>query len=296
MAADLFGKTLKDNIYMEDNNLDKKTVESFGDEWSRFDQSGMSELESEKVFNEYFSIFPWDSLPKNAVGFDMGCGTGRWALFSAQKVGHLNCIDPSSALGIAEEKLRAYENVTFLNGSVNDPGLEANSQDFGYSLGVLHHVPNTALAIQSCVNLLKDNAPLLLYLYYSFDNRPLWFRCLWKISDIIRKLIYRLPPKLKHFVTDIIAVFIYFPLAKTSLFLQMFKLDVAKIPLSFYKDHSFYTMRTDARDRFGTPLEQRFSQIQIKEMMSEAGLYNIKFSERAPFWCAMGIKKNSADS
>ena len=76
----------------------------------------------------------------------------------------------------------------------------------------------------------------------------------------------------------------------------MFKLDVAKIPLSFYKDHSFYTMRTDARDRFGTPLEQRFSQIQIKEMMSEAGLCNIKFSENAPFWCAMGIKNNSAKS
>ena len=40
------------------NNLDIKTVESFGDEWKRFDQSGMHFEESQKVFNEYFSIFP----------------------------------------------------------------------------------------------------------------------------------------------------------------------------------------------------------------------------------------------
>ena len=120
------------------NNLDIKTVESFGDEWKRFDQSGMDFEESQKVFNEYFSIFPWDDLDENAVGFDMGCGTGRWARFAAQRVGHLNCIDPSSALDIAKRKLEDFENVTFINGSVDEPGINKDSQDFGYSLGVLH--------------------------------------------------------------------------------------------------------------------------------------------------------------
>ena len=35
-------------------NIDNKTVEGFGDEWSRFDQTGMSEQEAKKVFEEYF--------------------------------------------------------------------------------------------------------------------------------------------------------------------------------------------------------------------------------------------------
>ena len=49
-------------------------------------------------------------------------------------------------------------------------------------------------------------------------------------------------------------------------------------------------MRTDARDRFGTPLEHRFTKIQIKSMMEVAGLKEIRFSDRAPFWCVVGVK------
>ena len=51
-------------------------------------------------------------------------------------------------------------------------------------------------------------------------------------------------------------------------------------------------MRTDARDRFGTPLEKRFTKIQIKKMMTEAGLIDIKFSETEPFWCSLGYKNS----
>ena len=68
------------------NNLDKDTVKSFSDQWLRYDQSGMSKREATKLFKNYFSIFPWDKLPKSAEGFDMGCGTGRWAKFVAPKV------------------------------------------------------------------------------------------------------------------------------------------------------------------------------------------------------------------
>ena len=54
-----------------------------------------------------------------------------------------------------------------------------------------------------------------------------------------------------------------------------------------YRNTSFYTMRTDSRDRFGTPLEQRFTRSEIKDMMLAAGLDDIKFSNRS-FWVAVG--------
>jgi hypothetical protein len=157
-------------------------------------------------------------------------------------------------------------------------------------LGTLHHVPDTQAAIFSCVDFLKPGAPLLLYLYYAFDNRPWWFRSLWRLSDLGRRLICKLPPWVKHAVTDVIALLVYLPLATVSRMLENLGYKVAGIPLSYYRKHSFYTMRTDARDRFGTPLEQRFSKRQIKQMMEDAGLVNIRFSEAAPFWCAVGVK------
>ena len=63
------------------------------------------------------------------------------------------------------------------------------------------------------------------------------------------------------------------------------------IPLSTYKKTSFYTMRTDALDRFGTRLEQRFTKKEIHSMMIDAGLTDIEFSNKVPFWTALGYKK-----
>ena len=128
-------------------------------------------------------------------------------------------------------------------------------------------------------------------MYYSFDNKPTWFYLVWKITDLIRKIISRLPSKVKNIVTDIIALIIYLPFSKLSFIFDKLNINTSKVPLSFYKDKSFYTMRTDSRDRFGTILEKRFSKLQIKEMMERANLQNIKFSDQEPFWCAIGYKK-----
>ena len=107
----------------------------------------------------------------------MGCGSGRWAKFVADKVHILNCIDPSEkALNVAKKNLSKFSNVNFYNASINDEVLERNSQDFGYCLGVLHHIPNTLDGIKACSELLKKDAPFLMYLYYNFETRPFLFR------------------------------------------------------------------------------------------------------------------------
>ena len=112
-------------------------------------------------------MFEWKKLPNNEKGFDMGCGSGRWAKFVARKVGHLHCIDPSKAIKVAKKKLKKFKNITYHRKSLDDVNLKNESQDFGYSLGVLHHVPNTQEAIKSCTKLLKPGAPLLIYIYYN---------------------------------------------------------------------------------------------------------------------------------
>lgn len=273
-------------------NVDVKTVKGFGEEWSRFDQSGMSETELNEQFARYFAVFPFENLPDNAEGFDLGCGSGRWAKLMARRVGKLHCIDASAeALNVAEKNLAEAENAKFYHASVAEIPLADDSMDFGYSLGVLHHIPDTAQGIESCVRKLKPSAPFLVYLYYAFDNRPAWFRSVWKQTDIVRRGISALPFGLKKNMTDLVAVVVYFPMAKTARLLEKLGLNVETFPLSVYRHHSFYTMRTDALDRFGTRLEQRFSQAQITEMMEAAGLENIKFSDGFPFWCAVGFKK-----
>ena len=276
-------------------NQDKNTVDGFGDEWSRFDQSDLPTAEQQLLFDEYFSVFPWKNISKESIGFDLGCGTGRWARSVAPKVKKLICIDPSSALEIAKKNLSNFDNCEFDSATVDEMPMQDNSMDFGYSLGVLHHVPDTALGIKQCVKKLKIGAPLLLYLYYRFDNRPWWFRLIWSVSDLLRRIVSKMPYKLRYVSSQIISIIVYFPLARFALFLEKLNFNVSNFPLSSYKNLSFYTMRTDALDRFGTRLEQRFTRKEIKNMMQNAGLENIEFSNSKPFWVAVGYKSSKIE-
>lgn len=274
------------------NELDKKVIKDFGHEWKKFDQSSINNEDLSRAFNQYFSIFPKDFLNKNKEGFDMGCGSGRWSKIIAPKIKKLNCIDPSSdALNVAKKNLINNKNVFFYNKGVNEKVLDTNSQDFGYCLGVLHHITETQNGIQSCFNILKKNSPFLIYLYYNFDNKPVWFKFVWKISDYFRKLISILPFIIKKKITFFIALSVYYPLSRLSKLFDSLGFNVINFPLSDYRNKTFYFMVTDSLDRFGTKLEKRFTKKEIENMLLKAGFVDIKFNNSAPYWVAIAWKK-----
>ena len=273
---------------MKQNN---NVIKSFGNEWNKFDQSKLKKNELKKIFNDYFKIFPFEKINRNSIGFDMGCGSGRWAYFIAPKVKLLNCIEPSSAIKVAKKKLRIFENINFYNTTIENTFLAKESQDFGYCLGVLHHLKNYQKGLKKCVSFLKKGSPFLAYIYYSLDNKNRFYKLIWILSNFFRKRICKLPEIYKNLVTDIIAFVIYYPLARFCFILDKFQIPVNKLPLHYYKNLSFYTMRTDSRDRFGTEVEHRLSQKQIKKLFKELGFCRIKFSKKEPFWCVIGYKK-----
>ena len=67
-------------------------------------------------------------------------------------------------------------------------------------------------------------------LYYSFDNKPYWFKLFWKVSDFGRKIICKLPFFLKLIISKLITIFVYVPLAKGSLILEKIGFNVSNIP------------------------------------------------------------------
>lgn len=270
-------------------NIDIKTVEGFGQEWDAFDQFELDEAEHRALFEGYFERFPFEEVA-NGEGFDLGCGSGRWAVLVAPRVGKLHCIDPSpKALAVARRRLSGLTNAEFHLAGAHEIPLADGSQDFGYSLGVLHHIPDPQAAMNACVRKLKPGAPFLVYLYYSFENRPLWFRGLWKASELLRYGISRLPFGARKAVTTLIAGTVYFPLARSARLLERRGWNVAGLPLTEYRNRTFYSMKTDSLDRFGTRLEQRFSRAEIREMMTRAGLKDIVFGDWG-LWVACGRK------
>lgn len=94
------------------------------------------------------------------------------------------------------------------------------------------------------------------------------------------------------FVADVLAVILYWPLARFVKICESPGVPVKNCRLSTYRNRSFVFMRNDSLDRFGTVLEHRFTRAEIREMMQFAGLTNVQLSGEARiFWCAVGYTK-----
>jgi SAM-dependent methyltransferase len=271
------------------SNIDRETVDSFGEEWTRFSEFDPAEIK--RVGDEYFDLMK-DSFKGNELALDLGCGSGRWSAYVAPKVGFVEAVDPSSAVYIASGMLKDFPNVRVTQCDVDSLPFADDSFDFIFSLGVLHHIPDTAAAIKSAIKKLKPGGRILLYLYYRFDNRGLLFRTLFAISDVIRRIISRFPHKVKVIVCDIIAAVVYMPLVSIARMVKFLggNKTYTKLPLAYYVNKSFYIMRNDALDRFGTPLEQRFTREEIRRMLENSGVCRIQFSPNEPFWHVVAEK------
>lgn len=276
----------------KDSNIDWKTVDSFGDEWTKFES--FTDEEIEEIGNEYFDIVDDEMLNKTSVVLDIGCGTGRWTRYAAKRAGFIEAIDPSHAVYTATKLLQGISNIRVTQAEVSSLPFNEGSFDFVFSLGVLHHIPDTQQAMKDAVKMLKKDGYFLVYLYYDLDNRGMLFRSIFYLSNILRLIVNKLPQSLKAFACDILAFVLYLPLVSLSrLVKRLFPKRnwYRKIPLSSYTNKSFKVMRNDSLDRFGTPLEQRFTKKEIIEMMEQSGLKNITFSPKDPYWHAVGQKK-----
>lgn len=272
-------------------NIDHKTVEAFGEEWLSFNQ--FSDKDLADIMTHYFDIVTPYMLNAQSNVIDLGCGSGRFIKALLPRAKHLVGLDPGKAILAADQLIGPSDKVTLIQADIDSIPFPDNHFDFAYSLGVLHHIPNTRQALQRCVQKVKKNGYFLLYLYYNLDNRTWPYRLIFRISDLIRQVVSRLPAAPKKQACNLLAICLYMPFVGLCKLLKKIGAPTTfrqRIPLFFYEDKSWYIIRNDALDRFGTPLEQRFSRAEIETMMKDAGLGNIVFSEQTPYWHAVGQK------
>ena len=272
-----------------------KVIRDFGDEWERFDFLDEERLRTlEKQFGKYIAPLP-EFLKRQDSLFiaDFGAGTGRWSHFLRKYASKLYVLEPSSkAFKVVSARFEDQEKVVLLNESVESNQIPKSHLDLAVSLGVLHHIKDTGEAIRKVSEKVKPGGYFLGYLYYAVENKSKLYRAIWKLSDLIRRSISNFPRPLKIVVTDLIALIIYWPLARLSRLVSRLNLPSSAIPLHHYENLSFHVMRNDALDRFGTSLENRFTKAQITEMLKNAGFEesSIRYSEEEPFWTFVARK------
>ena len=227
---------------------------------------------------------------------DFGAGSGRWSSRLAPYFSRVYALEPSNgASQVLRKKFTGDPKIVVLQETVGVNSIPAASLDLAMSLGVLHHIPDTALAIKDVSRSIKPGGVFLCYLDYNLETKPTYYKVIFKGVNVMRRVISASPQKVRRLSATVIAAIVYWPLARLSRVLSKLGRDTSNLPLHHYADMPFVMLANDALDRFGTSLEQRFSKAEITEMLRAADfdLTTLKFSDSEPFWTFAVNKKNT---
>ena len=173
----------------KDQNLDQQVIDSFGHEWAAFDYS---ESETDNALDSQFLAYctPIDLTQfnsKSSVAADFGAGSGRWASRLLPHFSLVYALEPSDGANkVLKKKFSKESRMKILHETVGANSIPSGSLDLAMSLGVLHHIPDTGLAIRSFASKIKSGGVFLCYLYYKLENKPAFYRWLFWASNSLR--------------------------------------------------------------------------------------------------------------
>jgi len=163
-------------------------AESFGDEWHRFRtvqlDSANGTRESEEGFARKTGLGPADL--RDRLVLDAGVGAGRYAEVAAHWGAEVVGIDLTRAIDAARENLRARSGAHLVQADIFALPFRDATFDVAYSIGVLHHTPDTAAAFRCVAAMVKKGGQLAVYVYQAGG-------LMRYVSDALRRVTTRLP-------------------------------------------------------------------------------------------------------
>ncbi len=180
-----------------------KYVDIFGFEWNKFHDVQMDILnntdESERTFKWKTGWAPEDI--KGRLILDVGLGAGRFADIVSRWGGEVVGIDLSFAVDAAYKNIGQRSNVHIIQADLFYLPFKKGIFDSIYSIGVLHHTPDTEKAFKSIVQYIHNKGELVVFLY-AYGHYHYF-------SDIWRKFTVKLPIKIMYYISSIAVPFYY---------------------------------------------------------------------------------------
>jgi 2-polyprenyl-3-methyl-5-hydroxy-6-metoxy-1,4-benzoquinol methylase len=140
---------------------------SFGFQWNRFSRTQLDSANGTTQSRDTFvekTGWPLDEL-RGARILDAGCGMGRFAAVCADAGADVHAVDLSSAVDAAAVNLAGRPNVHVYQADIMKLPFAEGSFDRIYSVGVLHHTPDTRAAFMRLVPLLKPGGVISIWVY-----------------------------------------------------------------------------------------------------------------------------------
>src|SRR6266852_7035582 len=208
-------------------SLHRLTSRAFGYEWNTYrvtprEEDLMTffwltgadpELYDKLSVDDVFSFYPTETDLQKIDGshlegrtvLDVGCGMGKYLNVVSDYAQTVIGLDLSDALVRARSLVGDRRNVHLVQGNILAPPLKPAFADFIYSLGVLHHTPDTHAAFLKSASLVKPSGQLAVWLYpKEKEPSPYADRIHWIQDDVIRPITCRMPPRMLRMLSAIL--------------------------------------------------------------------------------------------
>ncbi|MBN1422536.1 MAG: methyltransferase domain-containing protein [Planctomycetes bacterium] len=159
------------------------TKRSFGFEWTRYDY--------EQVDPKYFRNFFLRTTGLDAealsgkLALDVGCGMGRYSRVAAELGAEVVSIDLGDGIERVRETVGGGGTVHPVQGNLMARPFRDGTFDVIFSIGVLHHTPDTRRAFESLLPALAEGGTIYIEVYGPM--RRAW------LNRVLRSLTCRLP-------------------------------------------------------------------------------------------------------
>jgi len=162
---------------------------NFGFEWNLHNKTQLdtaTKHESEDTFIEKTGFHPQDLAGKLVL--DVGCGMGRFSDVASRWGATVVGIDLTSAVDAAYQNVGRRENVHLAQADIFALPFRDQTFDVIFSIGVLHHTPNTRAAFDQLPRLLKPGGRIAIWVYAKMRASHI-------VSDLYRHVTTRLPKR-----------------------------------------------------------------------------------------------------
>lgn len=140
---------------------------SFGFQWNRFARTQLDSANGTSRSQDTFVEKTGWSLAElqGKRVLDAGCGMGRFAEVCADAGAEVHGVDLSAAVEAVAANLGSRPEVHLYQADIMNLPFPEESFDFIYSIGVLHHTPDTRRAFRSLVPLLRSGGAIAIWVY-----------------------------------------------------------------------------------------------------------------------------------
>ncbi len=240
---------------------------SFGYQWNRFARTQLDSANGSTQSRDAFvekTGWSLDRLRGRRV-LDAGCGMGRFAEVCADAGTEVHAVDLSRAVDAAAANLSHRDNVHLYQADIMSLPFPERGFDFVYSLGVLHHTPDTRAAFHRLVPLVKEGGSIAIWVY-SAELRLLG-------SSLLRPLTSRLPkPWLLAAARIAVPLYYVHRIRLIGLLTQI------ALPTSLHPDAEWRWL--DTFDWYAPRYQWKHAYDEVEGWFREAGLADVR---RGPF-------------